>query len=89
MSSARRAPEHFPVELRKGQVVQESTTIFDRMKKGEIVLGTVVSINDPVVTEALCNFLAGMPCDDKHHDFLFAFSKVCKSRVIIYSFLHA
>jgi 2-keto-3-deoxy-L-rhamnonate aldolase RhmA len=59
--------EKFLVEIRKGRVVQESTTVFDRMKQGEVVLGTVVTVNDPAVTEALCSAYDFLWIDMEHN----------------------
>jgi 2-dehydro-3-deoxyglucarate aldolase/4-hydroxy-2-oxoheptanedioate aldolase len=47
--------------------VEKSLTVFDRMKQGETVLGTVVTVNDPVVTEALCTAYDFLWIDMEHN----------------------
>ena len=47
--------------------MQKSLTVFDRMKHGEFVLGTVITINDPVVTEALCSAYDFLWIDMEHN----------------------
>ncbi len=47
--------------------MQKSQTVFDRMKQGEIVLGTVITVNDPVVTEALCSAYDFLWLDMEHN----------------------
>ena len=48
-------------------VSQKSPTVFDRMRQGETVLGTVITINDPVVTEALCSAYDFLWIDTEHN----------------------
>jgi 2-keto-3-deoxy-L-rhamnonate aldolase RhmA len=55
------------VEIGKGHVVQESLTVFDRMNRGEIVLGTVITVNDATVTEALCSAYDFLWIDMEHN----------------------
>lgn len=47
--------------------MQKSPNIFDRMRKGEIVLGSVITINDPIVTEALCSAYDFLWIDTEHN----------------------
>src|ERR1700676_4153108 len=47
--------------------VEKSPSVFERMKKGEIVLGSVVTINDPIVTEALCSAYDFLWIDMEHN----------------------
>jgi 2-keto-3-deoxy-L-rhamnonate aldolase RhmA len=42
-------------------------TVFERMRKGEIVLGSVITINDPAVTEALCTAYDFLWIDIEHN----------------------
>src|SRR5579872_4733510 len=37
------------------------------MKKGEIVVGSVITVNDPIVTEALCNVYDFLWIDTEHN----------------------
>jgi 2-keto-3-deoxy-L-rhamnonate aldolase RhmA len=47
--------------------VEKTANVFERMKRGETVLGTVVTINDPIVTEALCNVYDFLWIDTEHN----------------------
>src|SRR5579871_728250 len=47
--------------------MQKSQNMFERMRQGEIVFGTSISINDPVVTEALCSVYDFVWIDMEHN----------------------
>jgi 2-keto-3-deoxy-L-rhamnonate aldolase RhmA len=47
--------------------MQNTASLFDRMRAGEIVLGTVISLNDPIVTEALCTAYDFLWIDTEHN----------------------
>jgi 2-keto-3-deoxy-L-rhamnonate aldolase RhmA len=49
--------------------VEKKPNVFERMKKGETVLGTVITVNDPIVTEALCNVYDFLWIDTEHNPF--------------------
>ena len=47
--------------------MQKTPNVFDRMRQGEIVLGSVITINDPIVTEALCSAYDFLWIDTEHN----------------------
>src|SRR5258706_242440 len=47
--------------------MQKTQTVFDRMRQGEIVLGTVITVTDPTVTEALCSVYDFLWIDMEHN----------------------
>src|SRR5258708_35515520 len=47
--------------------MQKTQTMFDRMRQGEIVLGTSITLNDPTVTEALCSAYDFVWIDMEHN----------------------
>jgi len=47
--------------------MQNRPNVFDRVRQGEIVLGTVITLNDPVVTEALCGVYDFLWVDMEHN----------------------
>jgi len=49
--------------------VENRPNVFERMKQGETVLGTVITLNDPIVTEALCNLYDFLWIDTEHNPF--------------------
>jgi 2-keto-3-deoxy-L-rhamnonate aldolase RhmA len=44
-------------------------TFIDKMRQGETVLGTIITFNDPTVTEALCNVFDFVWIDMEHNAF--------------------
>ena len=49
--------------------MENRPNVFERMKQGETVLGTVITLNDPIVTEALCNLYDFLWIDTEHNPF--------------------
>ncbi len=49
--------------------MQKTPTAFDRIHQGETVFGTVITVTDPSVTEALCNVYDVIWIDMEHNPF--------------------